>query len=292
VVQLWHVGRISHSSLLPGGAGAGVVHRPGRQGQDLHETAASSTARCRACCGSTRCPALVADYRQHAARNAIDAGFDGVEVHGANGYLLDQFLRDSINDRSRRLRRQHREPRPAAGGGDAGRDRGDRRRPHRLRLSPVTPVNDAGQDSDAQALYEHVVRQLAPLGLAFLHVIEGQTGGPRDLTAKGVQPFDYAALRALYSGQGAWMVNNGYSRQMALDAVATGAADLVAFGKPFIANPDLPLRLREDARTRPCKAWAWTPCPSWSSCSRSRTATRSSCPTRLKCPPPWARCSR
>jgi N-ethylmaleimide reductase len=84
------------------------------------------------------------------------------------------------------------------------------------------------------------VAQLAPLKLAYLHLIEGQTGGPRD-----VAPFDYAALRKLYSG--AWMVNNGYTRQMALDAVAGGTADLVAFGKAFIANPDLGLRLREDA---------------------------------------------
>ena len=103
----------------------------------------------------------------------------------------------------------------------------------------MTPVNDAGQDSDAQALFNHAVEQLAPLNLAFLHLIEGQTGGPRD-----VAPFDYAALKARFGG--AWMVNNGYTRDMALQAVASGAADLVAFGKAFISNPDLVRRLRDD----------------------------------------------
>jgi N-ethylmaleimide reductase len=125
-----------------------------------------------------------------------------------------------------------------------------------IRLSPITPVNDAAQDGDAQALYEYVVRQLAPLKLAFIHLIEGQTGGARDLTDKGVKPFDYAALRAIYGGP--WMVNNGYSRAMAIDAVASGAdavasgrADLVAFGKPFISNPDLVRRLHDDLPLQP-----------------------------------------
>jgi len=109
-----------------------------------------------------------------------------------------------------------------------------------LRLSPVTPANDAGPDSNAQALYEYAVAQLAPLKLAFLEVVEGATGGARDFA-----PFDYAALRRRFSG--AWMVNNGYQRQMAVDIVASGAADLVSFGRPFIGNPDLVRRLREDA---------------------------------------------
>jgi N-ethylmaleimide reductase len=118
-----------------------------------------------------------------------------------------------------------------------------------LRLSPVTPANDIGQDSDPQALFNHVVEQLAPLKLAFLHVIEGATGGPRD-----VAPFDYAALRTRFkqgNPHGAWMVNNGYTRQMALDVVANGHADLVAFGKAFISNPDLVRRLRDDAPLAP-----------------------------------------
>ena len=243
VVQLWHVGRISHTSLQPGGAAP--VSSTARPAIGKTFTADGfvdcSTPRA---LRTDEMPGVVASYRQ-AARNAIDAGFDGVEVHGANGYLLEQFLRDSINDRTdayggsiqnraRLLLEVMTAVVAEIGGGRTG-----------LRLSPITPVNDAAQDSDAAALYGHVVQQLAPLKLAFLHLIEGQTGGARDLSDKGVAPFDYAALRAAYAGP--WMVNNGYSRAMALDAVASGAADLVAFGKPFISNPDLVRRLREDA---------------------------------------------
>ena len=114
-----------------------------------------------------------------------------------------------------------------------------------IRLSPVTPFNDAGLDSDTQGLFNHLMVQLAPMKLAFVHVIEGSTGGPRDFA-----PFDYDALRALYKRshpQGTWMLNNGYDRAMAMDAVASGRADAIAFGKPFISNPDLVRRLREDA---------------------------------------------
>ena len=250
VVQLWHVGRISHVSLQPGGA-APV------SSTSVPANTKTFTADGFVACSTPRplrldeIPGLIAAYRQ-AARYAIDAGFDGVEVHGANGYLLEQFLRDSINDRA-----------DAYGGSIANRARlmvevmqaitaeigGGRTG---IRLSPITPVNDAAQDGDAQALYEYVVRQLAPLKLAFIHVIEGQTGGARDLTAQGVKPFDYAALRALYAGP--WLVNNGYTRAMALAAVASGAADLVAFGKAFISNPDLGRRLREDAPLQPLVA--------------------------------------
>ena len=237
-VQLWHVGRISHASLQPNG-----------------KAPVSSTARRAETKTFTRdgfvpvsSPRALAhrrdpgrswrDYR--AARNAVDAGFDGVEVHGANGYLIEQFLRDSINDRT------------DAYGGDAenrvrfvaevmgaivaeiGAGRTG------LRIAPVTPANDAGQDSDPQALFEHAVARLVPLRLAFIEVVEGQTAGARDFA-----PFDYAALRRRFDGP--WMVNNGYQRPMALEAVASGAADLVSFGRPFIGNPDLVRRLRENA---------------------------------------------
>ena len=113
-----------------------------------------------------------------------------------------------------------------------------------LRLSPVTPFNDIGQDSDPQALFNHVAERLAPLKLAYVHVIEGSTGGPRDHAA-----FDYDALRQRYQQghpQGVWIVNNGYDRQMATDVLAQGRADAVAFGRPFIGNPDLVKRLRDD----------------------------------------------
>jgi N-ethylmaleimide reductase len=243
VLQLWHVGRISHVSLLPNGQPP--VSSTARRANGKTFTAkgfedVSEPLALRL----DELPRIVTDYR-HAARNAIAAGFDGVEVHGANGYLLEQFLRDSVNDRS-----------DAYGGPKENRARlllevmqavvaeiGAERTG--LRLSPVTPANDAQQDSDAQGLFNHVVEQLAPLKLAFIHVVEGATGGPRDIA-----PFDYAALRARFKHgheHGAWIVNNGYTRAMAIEAVGSGNADLVAFGKPFISNPDLVQRLRDDA---------------------------------------------
>jgi N-ethylmaleimide reductase len=238
VVQLWHVGRISHVSLQPGGrAPVSSTARPAR-GKTF---TAGGFVPCSAprALRSDEIPGIVGQYRS-AARLALTAGFDGVEVHAANGYLIDQFLRDSINDRDdeyggpiENRTRLLAEVMAAVAGEIGGARTG-------VRLSPVTPVNDAGQDSDPQALFTRAVDRLAALGLAFVHVIEGQTGGARD-----VAPFDYAALRRRFAG--AWMVNNGYTRAMALDAVASGAADLVAFGKPFIANPDLGRRLRQDA---------------------------------------------
>jgi N-ethylmaleimide reductase len=245
VVQLWHVGRISHVSLLPGGqAPVSSTARPA-----LTKT---FTADGFVPCSPPRALATheiagIVDTYRRAAALAIEAGFDGVEVHGANGYLIDQFLRDSINDRNdayggpiaHRVRLLVEVMTAVAreiGGGRTG-----------LRLSPVTPSNDAGPDSDPQALFNHAVEALAPLKLAFLHLIEGQTGGPRD-----VAPFDYAALRQRFAG--AWIVNNGYTREMGLDAVASGRADAVAFGKAFIANPDYGRRLREGAALNPLDA--------------------------------------
>jgi N-ethylmaleimide reductase len=237
VAQLWHVGRISHVSLQPGGqAPVSSTARPAR-GKTFTADGFVACSVPRAL-RSDEIPGVVSSYRR-AAGNAMRAGFDGVEVHAANGYLIDQFLRDSINDRSdgyggsiENRTRLLAEVMSAVAGEIGGARSG-------VRLSPVTPVNDAGQDSDAQALFARAVDRLAPLGLAFVHVIEGQTGGPRD-----VAPFDYAALRRRFGG--AWVVNNGYTRAMALDAVASGLADLVAFGKAFIANPDLGRRLRDD----------------------------------------------
>ncbi|KQY90262.1 alkene reductase [Pelomonas sp. Root1444] len=238
VVQLWHVGRISLRSLQPGGQ------------QPVSSTNRAAKTKTYAAYGELvptdepralathEIPQLVADYVQ-AAKNAMAAGFDGVEVHGANGYLLDQFLRDSANDRT-----------DAYGGPVENRARllievmtaiADAIGPGRtgLRLSPVTPSNDIGQDSDPQALFNHVADQLAPLKLAFLEVVEGATGGARDNV-----PFDYAELRRRFVGP--YIANNGYDRATALDAVASGHADAVAIGRPFIANPDLVERLRDD----------------------------------------------
>ena len=249
VVQLWHVGRVSHVDLQPGGQAPvapsaiaaktkTVLMRQGVAG--FVETSLPRALRL------DELPGVVADYR-HAARCAIAAGFDGVEVHGSNGYLLDQFLRSSSNhrtdayggsieNRARLLVEVMQGVTQEIGGGRVG-----------LRLSPVTPANDVF-DAQPQPLFEYVVQQLAPLQLAYLHLIEGATGAARDYT-QGDKAFNYAALRSAYraaGGTGAWMVNNGYDGPLANASIAEGA-DLVAFGKPFIANPDLPRRLREGA---------------------------------------------
>ncbi len=251
VTQLWHVGRVSHTSLQPGQGAPVAPSAIAAQTKTvlLQDGVARfvPTSEPRAL-ALDELPGIVADYRR-AARAALDAGFDGVEIHAANGYLLDQFLKTGANQRT-----------DAYGGSIENRARlllevtaavcadigGDRTG---IRLSPVTPANDI-VDADPQPLFTHVLRQLAPLGLAFVHVIEGSTGGPRELPER---PFDYAAAKAAYrdaGGQGAWMVNNGYTRDMADAVVANAAvaagADLVSFGRPFIANPDLVARLRQN----------------------------------------------
>ena len=243
VMQLWHVGRISHVSLQPGGQKPVSSTARRAQGKTFTAKGFEDVSEPRAL-RLDELPGIVEAYRR-AAANAIAAGFDGVEVHGANGYLLEQFLRDSINDRSdayggpkehraRLLLEVMRAIVAEIGAGRTG-----------LRLSPVTPANDAKQDSDPQGLFNFVIEQLAPLKLAFIHVIEGATGGARD-----VAPFDYAALHRRFklgNEHGAWIVNNGYTRTMAIEAVGNGSADAVAFGKAFISNPDLGRRLREGA---------------------------------------------
>lgn len=191
-------------------------------------------------------PGIVEDFRRAAKAAVEDAGFDGVEVHGANGYLLDQFLRSGSNHRTDEyggsIENRARFPLEvvdavvaAVGAGRTG-----------IRLSPVTPANDAS-DPDPQPLFDYVVQKLAAQGLAYVHVIEGATGGTRDFQ-QGDRPFDYASFKAAYrnaGGKGAWMINNGYDAKLAEAAISEGRADLVAFGKLFLANPDLVRRLRE-----------------------------------------------
>jgi N-ethylmaleimide reductase len=236
-LQLWHVGRVSHVDLQPGGQApvapsairAKTKTFVGGTFTDVSEPRALRL---------DELPAIIEGYRKGAA-NAIAAGFDGVEIHGANGYLLDQFLRDGINQRT-----------DAYGGSIENRARlllevtqaivqeiGAERTG--IRISPVTPANDAA-DSNPQPLFNYVVEQLDRLGLVYIHVIEGSTGGPRDNL-----PFDYGALRSRY--RGAWISNNGYDRALADNTLANGRADLIAFGRPFISNPDLVDRLRKQA---------------------------------------------
>lgn len=246
VLQLWHVGRISHSSLLPDGAAPVSSTDRVANASTFTREGFIPVSKPRAL-RDDEIPALIEDYRR-AARNAIDAGFDGVEIHAANTYLIEQFLRDSVNDRSgpyggsiaNRARLLLEVVAAIAGEIGAGRTG--------IRLSPMTTFT-APLDSDPQALYSFVVEQLAPFGLAYLHVIEGETGGTR--TPEG-KPFDYEALHR--ACKGAWMVNNGYSRDLALQTIADGKADLIAFGRSFISTPDLVRRLREGAALNELRA--------------------------------------
>ncbi len=237
VVQLWHVGRVSHVSLQADGKAPVAPSAIRANGKTFTRNGFEPVSEPRALAAG-EIPRIIAEYRR-AAELAMDAGFDGVEVHAANGYLIDQFLRDgtnhrddawggSIENRTRLLREVTTAVAATIGAGRVG-----------VRLSPVTPSNDIS-DSNPQPLFEYAVEQLAPLGLAYLHVIEGATGGARDIA-----PFDFEALHQRFPGP--WMVNNGYELGMATDALANGHADLVAFGRKFIANPDLVRRLREGA---------------------------------------------
>ncbi|MFY9478270.1 MAG: alkene reductase [Aquabacterium sp.] len=236
VIQLWHVGRISHNSLQPVGEVPVAPSAIPARTKTYISTGFAPVSAPRAL-GIGEIPGIVAQYRQ-AARNALKAGFDGVEVHAANGYLIDQFLRNSTNqrtdayggsieNRTRFLNEVVQAVVAEVGAGRTG-----------IRLSPVTPANDAS-DSNPQPLFNHVADELGKLGLMYVHVIEGATGGTRHI------PFDYEALRTRTKAP--WMVNNGYDLNLAQQALARGQADLVAFGRPFIGNPDLALRLRTHA---------------------------------------------
>lgn len=251
IVQMWHVGRISHTTLQPnGGKPVSSTNRIAKAKTYLVNAdgsgAFADTSEPRAL-EASEIPGIIEDYRK-AARAAIDAGFDGVEIHGANGYLLDQFMRDGVNDRTDEY-----------GGSIENRTRftfqvveavtkeiGARRTA--IRISPVTPSGES-YDSNPQALFTHVVEGLAKYDLTYIHVVEGQTGGERDYRQGDNPSFNYKALRAAYEkagGKAAWLVNNGYIRDMAIEAVENGTADLVAFGKPFISNPDLVERLEKN----------------------------------------------
>ncbi|MFT4276625.1 MAG: alkene reductase [Rhodopseudomonas sp.] len=236
-IQLWHVGRISHVDLQPnhGAPVAPFAIRAntktfvGGKFADVSEPRALELS---------EIPGIIESFRK-AAANAVKAGFDGVEIHGANGYLLDQFARDSSNKRtdeyggSIQNRARLMLEVAAAVAKEIGPERTG------IRISPVTPANDVS-DSNPQALFDYIVDELDKLKLVYIHVIEGATGGPRDNA-----PFDYASLRKRFSGT--YIANNAYDRALADKQLDANAADLIAFGKPFISNPDLVERLKRNA---------------------------------------------
>lgn len=229
-VQLMHTGRISHPDFLDGAApvAPSVIAAPGEiythQGMKPHGTPRALQA--------TEIPALIATYGR-AATLAREAGLDGVEVHGANGYLPGQFLAPNANKRTDEWGGSvENRARFLLGAVDAavaaiGADRVG------VRLSPGGVFNDI-HDPDAPATYAHVAAELAKRNLAYLHVFNTNPG------------FDVPALiRAHYKGT--LILNGGYDRARAEADIASGLADLIAFGVPFLANPDLPARLAQGA---------------------------------------------
>jgi N-ethylmaleimide reductase len=236
-IQLWHVGRVSHTSLQPNGGAPVAPSAIRANGKTFVGGAFTDISEPRAL-ALEEIPGIIESFRRGAA-NAMAAGFDGVEIHGANGYLLDQFARDSSNRRTdayggpieNRARLMLEVSRAVAA--EAGAERTG------IRISPVTPANDVS-DSDPQPLFDHIVDHLNALKLVYIHVIEGATGGPRDIA-----PFDYGSLRKRF--EGAYLANNGYDLELANKVLSESAADLIAFGKPFISNPDLVERLKSGA---------------------------------------------
>jgi N-ethylmaleimide reductase len=239
-LQLWHVGRFSHPSLQPGGllpvAPSAIAPKDQRTFLENGSFEAVGTPRA---LEESEIPGLIDDYTD-AARKAMLAGFDGVEIHAANGYLLHQFLADGANKRTDRYggsvenrMRLTLEVTQAVietiGAGRTG-----------IRISPVSNASGVF-DSDPATVFFPLVRELNKFGLAYVHVVEGQTQGPREFHG-----FDFDALRKTFDGP--WIVNNGYTREMAIEAIENGHADLVAFGRPFVSNPDLVERLRIGAQ--------------------------------------------
>ncbi len=229
--QLFHTGRVSHTKFQPNGdppqAPSAIA-----SGVELFTGAGMEAASTPAALTKDGIASVIADYVA-AGKAAIEAGFDGVEINGGNGYLIDQFLRDGTNKRDDEY------------GGDAkNRIRfllevtdtliaalGDGK--VAVRVSPVNTTNNVSE-SDPKGLFTALADALEDRKLAYLHVIEAADA-----------PEVTRAMREVFKGT--LVVNDGYDRDKAEKAIATGLADIVSFGRPFIANPDLPRRLREGA---------------------------------------------
>jgi len=230
-LQLWHVGRVSYPGIQPNDQPPVAPSAIKAEGDYLQPRALEVYD----------IDDVVLDYKD-AAENALAAGFDGVEVHAANGYLIDQFLRDATNKRTDQY-----------GGDYSNRSRflfdvldavidvwgSDR---VGVRLSPTNSFNSIS-DSNPEALFNYVVERLNPLNLAYLHVLEGSIHAADE--AEESSSFDCKSLRNVYKGT--YMANNGYTKDSAELAIATGRTDLVSFGNLFISNPDLPERFLKNA---------------------------------------------
>ncbi len=236
-LQLWHMGRASHSSFhngQPSVAPSAIksneeyIHTP--VGKQTHETPRALE--------TSEIPGIVEEYRKAAERAKL-AGFDGVEIHSANGYLIDQFLQSKTNQRT-----------DAYGGSVENRFRFLKEiveailtvwPSHRVavRISPNGSFNDMGS-ADFREQFTYVARQLDGYGLAFLHVVDGLGFGFHQLG----EPMTLSEFRNVFHGL--LMGNCGYTKETAAQAILEGHADLIAFGRPFISNPDLVERFRNN----------------------------------------------
>lgn len=247
-LQLWHVGRISHSSHQPGGrppVAPSAIPAAGNAVTASYERAPFETPHALT---TAEVAGVIEDYRT-AARNALEAGFDGVEIHGANGYLVEQFLQSPTNTRT-----------DAYGGSIENRTRflleatqaavdiwgADR---VGVRLSPFGMANDSGE-AEPLPLYSHAIRELANLNLAYLHLIEPRASGAGqgEVDHKNV-PSASELFRPIWPG--VLIAAGNYTPATAEATVAARQADAIAFGRFFIANPDLPERIRQKAPLNP-----------------------------------------
>jgi N-ethylmaleimide reductase len=230
-LQLWHVGRLSHSTMQQNGGLPVSSSAIAPEGEIYTATGLQPYETPRAL-DLEEIPGIVDDFRR-AAENAKRAGFDGVELHGANGYLIDQFLRDGANQRTdayggsaenrvRFLKEIVEAVIPVFGAARVG-----------VRLSPALPVFSVS-DSDPATTFRHAAETLSRYGLGYLHVV--QFGDPA---------FDYTAIKRAFGG--VYIANGGFDADTGEAAVTSGTADLVAFGTKFLANPDLIERFRTGA---------------------------------------------
>lgn len=234
-IQLWYCGRISHPSLLPDNQTPVAPSAIQPEGEAFTYEGLKPFVQPRAL-ESDEIPAIVEQYR-HAAQQAKAAGFDGIEIHAANGYLIDQFLRDGSNQRTdmyggsleNRTRFLNQVLDAVCSVWPANRVG--------VRLSPENGFNSM-QDSDPQTTFEYVAGELSHYGLAYLHVLEGDM-------LSGDSTLDYAAIKNRFNG--IYIANNGYDKSRAETAVTNGQTDLVAFGQLYLANPDLLERFQSNA---------------------------------------------
>lgn len=233
-LQLWYCGRISHPDLLPDHQQPVSASAIRAEGEAVTYEGMKAFVEPRAL-DAEELPDLVEQYRQ-AAVNAKQAGFDGVEIHAANGYLLDQFLRDGSNQREdnyggsldNRVRLLLEVVDAVAEVWDSAQ--------MGVRISPVNSFNDM-HDSDPQTLFNYVAEELSSKMLGYLHVVEGGFAGEADI--------DYSQIRERFDSN--YMANMGYDLDRAQAAITEGHADLVSFGTLFLANPDLVARFKSGA---------------------------------------------